>query len=134
MQKKRCSFSRKSLIGTLIVVTTMAMAFPQKGWAMLAPAQVSNGVYEPNDTRAADLKTIQLALESKLIRQRLAEFKLSPEQIDNRLSKLSDDQVHQAALQIRTAHPGGDAGLGILSSLLVIGILVLLFVYLFRRV
>lgn len=134
MQKKRCSFSKKSLIGTLILATTMAMTLPPQGWAMLAPAQVTSGVHDTNATRAADLKTIQVALESKMVRQRLTELKLTPEQIDSRLSKLSDAQIHQTATQIRAVNPGGDAGLGILVTLLVVGILVLLFVYLFKRV
>ena len=134
MRKTICSLSRKSLIGTLIVVTTMAMSLPPNGWAMIAPAQVTNEIHQSNDKRMEDLKTIQIALESKLIRQRLTEFKLTPEQINTRLNQLSDEQVHQTAMQIRTVNPGGDGGLGILVSLLVIGILVLLFVYLFKRV
>jgi len=133
MQKKSCSFSRKSLIGTLIIVTTMTMAMPPKGWAMIAPADGASAVQQTSDARAADLKTIQAALESKLIRQRLTEFKLSPEQIDARLGQLSDAQIHQTAMQIRTVNPGGDGGLSLIASLLVIGILVLMFVWLFKR-
>ena len=131
--RKRRSFSRKSLIGTLIVVTTMAMALPAKSWAMIAPAQATGEVYGTNEARTADLKTIQTALESKIIRQRLAEYKLSPEQIDARLSKLSDAQVHQTAQQIRSVSPGGDGG-SLLISVLVIAILVALFMYIFKRV
>ena len=101
---------------------------------MIAPAQVTSQVHDKNATRADDLKTIQTALESKMIRQRLTEFKLTPDQINTRLNQLSDEQIHQTAMQIRTVNPGGDGGLGILVSLLVIGILVLLFVYLFKRV
>src|ERR1019366_10536441 len=67
------------------------------------------------------------SLESKMVRQRLSEFKLTPEQVNQRMSQLSDAQVHQVAMQIRTMNPGGDGGLGILVALLVIGILVLLF-------
>jgi hypothetical protein len=132
MKKNRCSFLKKSLIGTLVVVTTMAMSSP-KGWAMLAPAQVGSEVHEANDARSADVKTIQAALESKILRQRLAEFKLTPEQINSRLSRLSDAQVHQAAMQIRAVNPGGDAG-GFVISVLIIGVLVLLFMWLFKRV
>ena len=133
MQKK-CSFSKKSFIGALVLVTTMAMTMPPNGWAMLAPAQVTNKAYDSNSARTSDLKTIQMALESKLIRQRLTEFKMTPEQINSRLGQLSDEEIHQTATQIRSVNPGGDGGLGILVSLLVIGILVLLFVYLFKRV
>ena len=88
MKTKSCSLSRTSLIGTLIVVTTMAMTLPPKGWAMLAPAQAVNDAHETSGARAADLKTIQTTLESRIIRQRLAEFKLTTEQIDTRLSRL----------------------------------------------
>ncbi|OGR89043.1 MAG: hypothetical protein A2992_04415 [Elusimicrobia bacterium RIFCSPLOWO2_01_FULL_59_12] len=134
MQNKQSSFSRKFLIGTLMVATTLAMTLPPQAWAMLAPAEIVNTDHEMSAARAADLKTVQTVLESKMIRQRLLEFKLTPEQINQRLSQLSDAQVHQMAKQIRTIHPGGDAGLGIIVGLLVIGILVLLFVFLFKRV
>jgi len=129
---KRCSLTRKSLIGTLIIVTTMAMTLPPNGWAMLAPAPGPIEMQQANDARTADLKTIQTALESKMIRQRLAEFKLSPEQINTRLSQLSDSQIHQTAMQIRSVNPGGD-GLDVVVTLLVIGILVLMFMWLFKR-
>ena len=133
MQKKRCSVSRRSLIGTLIITTTMAMTLPPKAWAMLAPAQVSGESHQAKDGRTADLKTIQAALESKILRQRLADFKLTPDQINSRLSQLSDVQVHQAAMQIRSVNPGGDAA-GFVISVLIIGVLVLLFMWLFHRV
>ena len=125
---------KNSLIGALAIVTTLAMTLPPQGWAMLAPSDLINPTPSASASRAADLKTIQATLESKIIRQRLSEFKLTPEQVNQRMSQLSDAQVHQVATQIRTMNPGGDGGLGILIALLVIGILVLLFVYLFKRV
>ncbi len=125
---------KNSFIATLMIVTTFAMTLPPQGWAMLAPGDMMSASANKSATRAADLKTIQTTLESKMIRQRLTEFKLSPEQVNQRLSQLSDAQVHQLASQIRTVNPGGDGGVGIIVALLVIGILVLLFVYLFKRV
>ena len=124
----------KVLAETLIFAVTLAMACPPKGWAMLAPPEVSNAGGETGAMRAADLKTVQAALENKIIRQRLGELKLSPEQINSRLTKLSNAQVHQLASQIRAVSPGGDGALGIIIALLVIGVLVVLFVYLFKRV
>ncbi len=134
MQKKQSSYSRMFLIGTLMIVTTLGTTLPPKAWAMLVPTEIANTGHEPSATREADIKTVQTALESKMVRQRLSEFKLTPEQVNQRMSQLSDAQVHQVAMQIRKVNPGGDAGLGILVTLLVIGILVLLFVYLFKRV
>ena len=125
---------KNSFIGMLIIVTTLAMTLPPQGWAMLAPTAMMSAVPRGSVSRAEDLKTIQATLESKMVRQRLHEFKLTPEQVNQRMSQLTDAQVHQVAMQIRTINPGGDAGLGIIVALLVIGILVLLFVYLFKRV
>jgi hypothetical protein len=125
---------RTSFIATLMVATTMTMTMPSQGWAMLAPANLMVTPAAGHDTRAQDLKTIQNTLESKMVRQRLSEFKLTPEQVNQRMSQLTDAQVHQLAMQIHTINPGGDAGLGIIVGLLVVAILVVLFIYLFKRV
>ncbi len=130
---KKNSLTIRLLAETLIFATTLAMAQPPKGWAMLAPAEVTNAGSEMSAMRTADIKTVQSALESKIIRQRLGELKLSPDQISSRLTQLSDAQVHQLASQIRAVNPGGDGGLGIVIALLVIGILVVFFVYVLKR-
>lgn len=98
---------RTSFIATLMVATTMTMTMPSQGWAMLAPANLMVTPAATGDARAQDLKTIQSTLESKMVRQRLSEFKLTPEQVNQRMSQLTDAQVHQLAMQIRTLNPGG---------------------------
>ena len=123
-----------SFIAVLIVATTMALTLPPKGWALLAPARMSGTVDSMNSARREDLKIIQKTLESKILRQRLQDFGLTPEETQARMNRLSDAQVHQLAMQAQRLNPGGDAGLGILVFLLVVGILVLLFVYLLKRV
>src|SRR5439155_21128448 len=121
-------------IAVLIVATTMALTLPPKGWALLAPAHMSDIVGSLHSARSEDLRVIQKTLESKILRQRLQDFGLTPEETQARLNRLSDAQVHQLAMQATHLNPGGDAGLGILVTLLVLGILVLLFVYLLKRV
>ena len=133
-QNRPAGFLKSSFILTLVIATTLAMTQPPEAWAMLAPADTISATTGANASREADLKTIQATLESKMVRQRLSEFKLTPEQVNQRMSQLTDAQVHQLAMQVRTINPGGDGGLGIIVGLLVIGILVLLFVYLFKRV
>jgi hypothetical protein len=118
-----------------LVITTFAMgAFPPDTQAMLAPAVSSSGDSVLIATRSADLQRVQTVLESKMIQQRLEELGLTPEEIDARLSQLSDAQLHQLATQLDSLMPGGDGGLGIIIALLVIAVLVVLFVYLFKRV
>lgn len=120
---------KKSVAGALVAALVLGAAEPSNGWAMLAPVDASQGAQEYAQTRAQDMKTVQTALESEQIRQRLAEFKLTPEQIDERLSQLTQEEIHQTAQNIEAVAPGGDV-----AGVLVIVILVLLVIYLFRRV
>lgn len=114
----------------VLVITTLVMGWrPPEATAMLAPAlsPVSEMPADPNG--AGDLKKIQAVLESKIVRQRLEDFGLTPEEIQARLTRLSDAQLHQLAAQIDALTPGGN-GLGIVVALLVIAILAVILVYL----
>lgn len=95
---------------------------------MLAP--VEGGA--PMAQRAADEKLVQTALESKVVKERLKGFGLSEEQVQSRMQSLSDDEVHQLAVQVEALGPGGDGGVVI--GLLVAAVLVLLIVFLVKRV
>jgi len=125
---------KRSLIATLIATTTLTMSLPKGSWAFVAPAALSQGAQDAQnasaETRAQDMQLIQKTLENKILRQRLQEYGFSPEETNRRLTKLSDAQVHQLAMQTQRLNPGG----GVLVALLVLGILVLLFIYLLERV
>jgi hypothetical protein len=118
----------RGLIYTLVLTTTMVCSLQTQGSAMLVPAEIPAS--QPNSTRAADLKSIQGTLESKILAQRLKEYGLTQKEIDSRLSKMSDKQVHQFASRIHTVNPGGD----LLIGLLVFVVLVLFIIYLVRRI
>ena len=79
--------------------------------------------------RQADLDKIQNVLETKLIKERLVQYGMSQDEVNTRLSQLSDQQLHKFALQIDDLKIGGD-GLGIVIALLVIAILVVLLIQL----
>jgi len=79
--------------------------------------------------RQADLGKIQSVLETKMISDRLAQYGLTQDEIKTRLAQLSDQQVHNFALQLDDLKVGGD-GLGIVIALLVIAILVVILLYL----
>jgi len=66
----------------------------------------------------------------KKVGERLKELGLSPDEIQARLSQLSDPQIHQLAMQINKLKVGADDGLGIVIGLLVIAILVVILVLL----
>lgn len=75
--------------------------------------------------RAADMDKIQNVLETKMVRERLEKLGFTLEEINSRLSHLSDQQMHQLALNLDELKVGSD-GLGVVIALLVIAILVVL--------
>lgn len=79
--------------------------------------------------RTKDLNKIQQILETKMIQQRLEQLGFTQDEITTRLSQLSDQQIHQLALQLDQLKVGGD-GLGVIIALLVIAILVVLLLHL----
>ncbi len=123
---------KRKKLRELLAVMTASLVFAlatNRAEAMLAPAQL------PTTTarRAADTQTIQTFLEQKEVAQHLAEMKLNSAEIEARLSNLSDQELHQVVTRIDREYPAGDAG-SVAVTVLVIGILALLFVYLLRRV
>lgn len=78
--------------------------------------------------RATNLEKIQKSLETKMIKKRLEKLGLTQEEINNRLSQLSDQQIHQFAMKIDELRVGGN-GFEVLVVLLLIGILVGVWVY-----
>ena len=83
--------------------------------------------------RDADLAKIQKVLELKAVSERLTQLGLAQEEIKNRLDQLSDQQIHQAALQLDDLKVGQGDALGIIIALLVIAILIVILLNLTGR-
>ncbi len=89
--------------------------------AGLAPSEI---IALAQADRTADLGKIQKVLETRAISERLAQFGLTQDEIQKRLTQLSDQQIHQTALQLDDLKIGQDDGLGIIIAVLIIAILV----------
>ena len=101
-----------------LAFAVLILSFPAQGWAMLVPAQ------HDDPARAADVAKVQAALESTAVRQRLMDYGLSSEEASKRLALLSDEQVHQFAVQLDAVQAGAD-GLGDVVFVLLIVVLVI---------
>ena len=77
------------------------------------------------------MQAVQKTLESKVLRQRLHELGLSDREIQTRLGKLSDPQLHQLASRISSLNPAGDFTL---FGILIAVVLVLFIIYLIKRI
>jgi hypothetical protein len=119
-------------IWAMIAITLVIGWCPPQSWAMLAPA-VANEM-GADAGRVADLQVVQRALESKLVQQRLLDFGLTADEVQARLGKMSNDDVHQLAMQIDSIMPGGDpSGVGLVIAVIVIVILIVILVWLLNH-
>jgi hypothetical protein len=120
----RSSFFR--VVSWYLVAAMLVIGVTPRVYAGLAPSEAVSLSY---GDRAADLQKIQKILEMKMISQRLTEFGLTPEEIQTRMSRLNDQQIHQFALQLEQIKVAGDP-LDLLIGLLVVAILVVILIYL----
>ena len=80
---------------------------------------------DAGSNREADLTKVRQIIETKMVRERLEQLGFAQDEIMSRLSRLSDQQLHQVAQNLDDIKVGGDA-LGVIIALLVIAILVVL--------
>ena len=74
--------------------------------------------------RGADIEKIQKVIEVKAISERLKQFGLTQDEVQARLTQMSDHQIHQVALQIDSLKVGQSDALFVIIAILVIAILV----------
>ena len=113
---------KKTYLKILSVYLTFAMiilSLPTQGWAMFLPSGQAASV------RQADLTTIQKALETTVVKQRLRDLGLSPEEALARIDSLSDKEIHQFAGNLDSLQAGGEV-LGLLIFLLLVAIIVVI--------
>jgi hypothetical protein len=109
-------------ISWYLVIAMFIIAIVPRADAGLSPSAVINLTAVE---RAADLQKIQQALEMKAVSERLMQLGLTSEEVQQRLGSLSDQQMHQIALQLDDLKIGQSDALGVIIALLVIVILVI---------
>lgn len=118
---------RGTMMWSLLVTTVVPSWYPSEATASLASVETILSNSDPSLLRAEDLQKVQRLLENKIVRQRLEDMGLSEEEINARLERVSDLQLHQLAMQIDALMPGGDDGtLTTIVLVLLIVVLILL--------
>jgi len=95
---------------------------------MISPAENASTIREINELK------VRRALENKIVAEKLMSRGLTKEEVSDKIGEMSDEQVHQIASLTDRIPAGGDGGLAIVVTILVIAALVLLIVYLYKRV
>jgi hypothetical protein len=120
---------RKPMIALSIAVYLCClMATPAVAGMMGAIASDSDAV----KTRAEELTRVQRTLEMEIVKGQLAAYGLTPEEVNQRLEGLSDEQLHMLAQASDRVLAGGDGGEVIIAVLLII-LIVLLILYLTNK-
>ena len=92
-----------------LVVAMFVIGIAPRVYAGFSPSEVVG--FSPID-RGSDLGKIQNAIETKMIGERLKQIGLTPDEIQKRLSQLSDQQIHRLALQLDELRVGRRYWLG----------------------
>ncbi len=108
-----------------MVTITFLIGINPRVYAGFSP---SEGITLSPIDRPSDLQKIQKVLESKMVRERLKQLGFHEEGVQKRLHQLTDEQIHQLALNLDELNVGGDAEVVIVA--LLVAILVVLIIYL----
>ncbi len=95
---------------------------------MIAPGKNASTLREIDELK------VRRALENKIVAGQLMSHGLTKEEVSAKLNQMSDEQVHQMASLADRIPAGGDAVLGVVIAVLVIFALVLLIIFLYKRV
>lgn len=113
------------VISCYLIVALFFLGMIPKVYAGFSPSEAISIL---NFDRASDLDKIRNVLEMKMVRERLKAFGFTPEEIEKKLSQLSDQQIHQLALNLDELKVGGD-GWAVLIVLLLLAIVVGIYLY-----
>ncbi len=104
-----------------LIAAMFLLGIAPKAEAGFSPSGV---IALPHVDRAQDLDKIRQTLENKMVAKRLSELGFSQQEINSRLSQMSDQQIHQIAQKMGSLKVGGD-GWEFLIGLLIVVILVI---------
>jgi hypothetical protein len=114
------------VLACYLAVALFVIGVVEKSYAGFSPSEALNLT---SFERSADLAKVQNLLETKVVTEKLRQLGFSKDEIQTRLDRLSDQQLHRVALKVDDLKVGGD-GTGVVIAVLLIAILVLLIIYL----
>ena len=115
----------KTFLVWYLVVAMFIIGITPRCFAGFSPSEV---IALSQGERSQDLQKVQEFLEIKMVGERLKELGFTPEEVQLKVSSLSDPQIHQLALHLEEMKVAGDGGEVVL-ILLLIAILIVLIIY-----
>jgi hypothetical protein len=87
---------------------------------------------QASEMRAEEVKKIQVALENELVRAKLIAYGLTADEVNQKLDRMTDEQIHLLAQASDDLLAGGN-GVGLVIGILVIILLVVLIIKLMDK-
>jgi hypothetical protein len=114
------------MVSCYLVVAMFVIGITPRVYAGFSPSEaISMFTFD----RSSDLGKIQKFLEMKMVRERLKELGFTPNEIEKRLSQLSDQQIHHLAIQLDELKVGGNGWAWALVIIVLIAIGVIVYFY-----
>jgi len=109
----------------IIVVLYFTFLNTAPAVAGMVGSVMSDGNTTVQSLRELEINKIQRALENRLVREKLSAYGLTPEQVQERLNQMDDNQIHMLAQASDRVLAGGDL-IGTAIGVLIIVLLVVL--------
>jgi hypothetical protein len=114
------------MISCYLVVAMFVLGITPRVYAGFAPSEaISVLAFD----RSSDLDRVRKVLEMKMVRERLKEFGFTPDEIEKKLTQLSDQQIHQLAIQLDELKVGGNGWAWVLVIVILIAIGIIVYFY-----
>jgi len=134
MSNKSNKFYRLLVIWLVVATFTPASVISiSLNAAVLESEMIRSGSQNLSKREFEELK-VRKALENKIVSQKLMQHGLSSKEAQEKIELMTDEEVHQLASLSDRLPAGGDGGVGFVVGILVIAALVLLIIYLAKRV
>jgi len=124
------SLLRNRILATLITIH-MILFVTSPAFAALIPS-LGSGPAASSDVLQKDLGTIQKALETKMVQEKLRAYGFTAQEVSSKLHLMTPDQIHTLAQASDDILAGGD-GLGAIIAILVIIILFIVILKLLNK-
>lgn len=113
-------------VACYLVVAMFIIGITPRVYAGFSPSEaISMLIFD----RSSDLEKIRKVLEMKMVGERLKEFGFTPNEIEQRLNQLGDQQIHQLALSLDELKMGGSGWAVAFIIILLIAIVVGVVIY-----
>jgi hypothetical protein len=118
MKKMKRPFTR--LVAGYLVLAMCITGMSPRVYAGMVSSEITPS---PSVERIADLAEIKKVMETKIVKERLRNLGFTRKEVQARLDRFDDQQIHRLALEIDDLKVGG-SGFEVLVVTLLIGILV----------